>query len=452
MAGMFGTDGVRARINTGPMTAEAIVRLALASGRWFINSNNERTGRPLVVIGKDTRVSGYMVEAALVAGFTSIGMDCRLLGPMPTAGVSYLTQSLRADLGVMISASHNPFHDNGIKLFGPDGSKLADEIEDGISTLAAGSIALSEPTDLGRASRMLDSVGRYVEFAKSTLDPQVRFDGIKVVVDCANGAAYRTTPDTLNDLGAEVIPLAADPDGFNINEGCGAVHPEVMAAAVVAHGADAGIALDGDADRLIVSDENGRIINGDQLLACLASSMHDGGSLLGDGVVGTVMTNGGIETCLADQGLKLHRARVGDRYVLEMMRAGGMNLGGESSGHILMTSLCPSGDGLIAALQMLHILSRASKPASETFHMFTPKCQRLENLRDMDGAILDRPVIRDALAGIGADLGDAGRILVRPSGTEPLVRVMVEADTEELLQRKVDEIILLLQDEAKKSA
>lgn len=453
MAGLFGTDGVRARINTGSMTAEAVVRLALAAGRWFADHNDRSShARPIVVIGKDTRLSGYMLESALVAGFTSIGLDCRLLGPIPTPAVAHLTRSLRAELGVMISASHNPHHDNGIKLFGPDGFKLDDKIEAEISALAAGSIALADAPDLGRARRMLDSVGRYVEFAKSTLPGRTRLDGLKLVVDCANGAAYRTAPDTLNDLGAEVIPLAADPDGFNINEGCGAVHPEVMAAAVVAHGADAGIALDGDADRLIVSDENGRIINGDQLLACLASSMHDGGSLLGDGVVGTVMTNGGIETCLADQGLKLHRARVGDRYVLEMMRAGGMNLGGESSGHILMTSLCPSGDGLIAALQMLHILSRASKPASETFHMFTPKCQRLENLRDMDGAILDRPVIRDALAGIGADLGDAGRILVRPSGTEPLVRVMVEADTEELLQRKVDEIILLLQDEAKKSA
>ncbi|MEL0211867.1 MAG: phosphoglucosamine mutase, partial [Novosphingobium sp.] len=277
MAGLFGTDGVRARINTGPMTAESIVRLALASGRWFIDSNPDRKGRPMVVIGKDTRVSGYMVEAALVAGFTSIGMDCRLLGPMPTAGVSYLTQSLRADIGVMISASHNPFHDNGIKLFGPDGAKLADAVESGISDLAAGSIALSQPTELGRASRMLDSVGRYVEFAKSTLDAQIRFDGIKVVVDCANGAAYRTAPDVLNDLGAEVIALATEPDGFNINEGCGAIHPQVMAAAVVAHGADMGIALDGDADRLIIADETGAILNGDQLLACLAGAMLDEG-------------------------------------------------------------------------------------------------------------------------------------------------------------------------------
>ena len=452
MAGMFGTDGVRARINTGPMTAESIVRLALASGRWFIDQNKDRSGRPLVVIGKDTRVSGYMVEAALVAGFASIGMDCRLLGPMPTAGVSYLTQSLRADLGVMISASHNPFHDNGIKLFGPDGGKLADQIEAGISDLAAGSIALSPPTDLGRASRMLDSVGRYVEFAKSTLDATVRFDGIKVVVDCANGAAYRTAPDVLNDLGAEVITLAAEPDGFNINEGCGAVHPQVMAAAVVAHGADMGIALDGDADRLIVADQTGSILNGDQLLACLAGAMLDDGSLTGGGVVGTVMTNGGIEDFLSAKGLDLHRASVGDRYVLQKMQAGGMNLGGESSGHILMTSLCPTGDGLIAALQMMHILSRATRPAHETFAMFTPKFQRLENLPDMDRSVLEQPRVVQALADIEADLGTQGRILVRPSGTEPLIRVMVEADSETLLEQNMREIILLLQGESRKSA
>ncbi|MEC8263461.1 MAG: phosphoglucosamine mutase, partial [Pseudomonadota bacterium] len=320
MAGIFGTDGVRARVNTGAMTAEAIVRLALASGRWFIDNNPEgRTGRPLVVIGKDTRVSGYMVEAALVAGFTSIGMDCRLLGPMPTPGVAYLTMSLRAHLGVMISASHNPFEDNGIKLFGPDGFKLADDIEDGISKLAAGSIELSEPVALGRAARMLDSVGRYVEFAKSTLPSDVWFDGLRIVVDCANGAAYRTAPDTLRDLGAEVIAMANEPDGFNINEGCGAVHPQALAERVRKEGADVGIALDGDADRLILVDETGAVIDGDQVLACLAREMKDAGTLTGGGIVGTVMTNGGIEPFLAGLGLELHRTRVGDRYVLETM-------------------------------------------------------------------------------------------------------------------------------------
>ena len=453
MAGLFGTDGVRARVNTGAMTAEAIVRVALASGRWFIDNNPEgRTGRPLVVIGKDTRVSGYMVEAALVAGFTSIGMDCRLLGPMPTPGVAFLTASLRAHLGVMISARHNPFEDNGIKLFGPDGYKLDDRIESEISDLAAGSIELSEPANLGRASRMLDSVGRYVEFAKSTLSTDVRFDGLKVVVDCANGAAYRTAPDTLSDLGAEVVKLAYDPDGFNINQDCGAVHPETLAAAVVAHGADVGIALDGDADRLIIADETGAIINGDQVLACLTRSMHEAGTLTGGGVVGTLMTNGGIEPFLAGLGLSLERTRVGDRYVLERMRERGINLGGESSGHILMTSLSTSGDGLIAALQMLNILTKSDAPASQVFQVFTPNFQKLENLRGMEREILTRPSVTEALAKIEAGIDGKARTLVRPSGTESLIRVMVESADEALLDATMDEIILLLKKEAETSS
>ena len=450
MAGMFGTDGVRARVNTGAMTAEAIVRLALASGRWFIDNNPEgRTGRPLVVIGKDTRVSGYMVEAALVAGFTSIGMDCRLLGPMPTPGVAYLTMSLRAHLGVMISASHNPFEDNGIKLFGPDGYKLADEIEDGISNLAAGSIELSEPVELGRAARMLDSVGRYVEFAKSTLPSEVRFDGLKVVVDCANGAAYRTAPDALRDLGADVTVMANSPDGFNINDGCGAVHPQALAARVVETGADIGIALDGDADRLIMVDENGVVIDGDQLLACLAGTMREASTLTGGGIVGTMMTNGGIEPFLDGLGLTLHRTRVGDRYVLEAMRQNDINLGGESSGHILMTSLSTSGDGLIAALQMLRLLAQDDRPASELFHLFTPKCQKMENLRGFDRSVLDLPAVVAGLAAIESALAGKGRLLVRASGTESLLRVMVEADDTVLVDSTIDEIILLIKAEAK---
>ena len=450
MAGMFGTDGVRARGNTGAMTAEAIVRLALASGRWFIDNNPEgRTGRPLVVIGKDTRVSGYMVEAALVAGFTSIGMDCRLLGPMPTPGVAYLTMSLRAHLGVMISASHNPFEDNGIKLFGPDGYKLADEIEDGISNLAAGSIELSEPVELGRAARMLDSVGRYVEFAKSTLPSEVRFDGLKVVVDCANGAAYRTAPDALRDLGADVTVMANSPDGFNINDGCGAVHPQALAARVVETGADIGIALDGDADRLIMVDENGVVIDGDQLLACLAGTMREASTLTGGGIVGTMMTNGGIEPFLDGLGLTLHRTRVGDRYVLEAMRQNDINLGGESSGHILMTSLSTSGDGLIAALQMLRLLAQDDRPASELFHLFTPKCQKMENLRGFDRSVLDLPAVVAGLAAIESALAGKGRLLVRASGTENLLRVMVEADDTVLVDSTIDEIILLIKAEAK---
>ena len=449
MAGLFGTDGVRARINTGPMTAEAVVRLALAAGRWFVDNNREgRVGRPKVVIGKDTRLSGYMLESALVAGFTSIGMDCRLLGPLPTPAVAHLTNSLRADVGVMISASHNPHHDNGIKLFGPDGYKLDDEIEITISELAAGSIALADAPDLGRARRMLDSVGRYVEFAKSSFPDDLRLDGMKIVVDCANGAAYRSAPDALSDLGAEVIPLFNEPDGYNINEGCGAVHPEVMAAAVVRHGAAAGIALDGDADRLIIADETGHVLDGDQILACLAVAMKAAGTLTGDGVVGTVMSNRAFAGYLKGHGLALHRARVGDRYILEMMRQTGINLGGEQSGHILITSLGTSGDGLVAALQMLALLKRGEQPASQLFNAFTPSPQKLENLRGLDPILLQDEAVKADLGRIETKLGDAGRILVRPSGTEALIRVMVEADDDAVLEATMAEIILRLQEAA----
>ena len=448
MAGLFGTDGVRARINTGSMTAEAVVRLALAAGRWFADHNPRlQHARPKVVIGKDTRLSGYMIEAAMVAGFTSIGMDCRLLGPIPTPAVAHLTRSLRAELGVMISASHNPHHDNGIKLFGPDGYKLDDSIEAEISALAAGSIALAEPTDLGRARRLLDSVGRYVEFAKSTLPSRMRLDGLKLVVDCANGAAYRTAPDTLYELGADVIPLAVTPNGLNINGSCGALHPQIMADAVVANGADAGICLDGDADRLIMADETGNIIDGDQILGCLALAFHRKEELKGGGVVGTVMTNRGLELCLRDVGLILHRANVGDRYILEMMRSGGFNLGGEPSGHILMTHLARSGDGLLAALQMLAFMQEAEQPASVFLKSFAPYPQRLENLRDIDPKILHNRKLQTDLAAIEADMKGDGRILVRSSGTEPVIRVMVEADTDMLLTRTMDALILRIQQE-----
>ena len=449
MAGMFGTDGVRARINTGPMTAEAVVRLALAAGRWFVDNNAEnRSERPKVVIGKDTRLSGYMLESALVAGFTSIGMDCRLLGPLPTPAVAYLTASLRADLGVMISASHNPHHDNGIKLFGPDGYKLDDEIEIAISELASGSIKLAEAADLGRARRMLDSVGRYVEFAKTAFPDELRLNGMKLVVDCANGAAYRTAPDTLSDLGAAVVPLFNTPDGYNINNGCGAVHPQAMAEAVVANGAHLGIALDGDADRLIIADEKGRLVDGDQILATLATAMKAEGTLEGDGVVGTVMSNRGLETYLGSLGLTLHRSRVGDRYILETMRKTGINLGGEPSGHVLMTSLSTSGDGLMAALQVLAVLQQSQRPASEVLDLYTPSPQKLENLTGMDPAILKDEAVQKDLAKIETALGDAGRILVRPSGTEALIRVMVEADDEARLDATMAEIILRLQSAA----
>ncbi len=450
MAGLFGTDGVRARINTGPMTAEAVVRLALAAGRWFADHNDRSSNaRPIVVIGKDTRLSGYMLESAMVAGFTSIGLDCRLLGPIPTPAVAHLTRSLRAELGVMISASHNPHHDNGIKLFGPDGFKLDDDIEAGISSLAAGSIELADPPDLGRARRMLDSVGRYVEFAKSTLPGRTRLDGLKLVVDCANGAAYRTAPDTLYELGAEIVPLSVSPDGFNINENCGAVHPQMMATAVVAHGADAGICLDGDADRLIMADETGKIIDGDQILGCLALAMQERGKLANAAVVGTVMSNRGLETRLGAAGITLHRAAVGDRYILEKMRQNGLNLGGEPSGHVLMTDFARSGDGLLTALQMLTLLKTSGKKASALFNSFTPNPQRLENLRGIDPAVLDDESLQRDLAKIDEGLNGKGRILVRPSGTETLVRVMAEADNEALLNEVMTALILRIKAEVK---
>jgi len=344
----------------------------------------------------------------------------------------------------MISASHNPHHDNGIKLFGPDGYKLDDEIEIAISELASGSIKLAEAGDLGRARRMLDSVGRYVEFAKTAFPDELRLNGMKLVVDCANGAAYRTAPDTLSDLGAAVVPLFNTPDGYNINNGCGAVHPQAMAEAVVANGAHLGIALDGDADRLIIADEKGRLVDGDQILATLATAMKAEGALEGDGVVGTVMSNRGLETYLGGLGLTLHRSRVGDRYILETMRQTGINLGGEPSGHVLMTSLSTSGDGLMAALQVLAVLQQSQRPASEVLDLYTPSPQKLENLTGMDPAILKDEAVQKDLAKIETALGDAGRVLVRPSGTEALIRVMVEADDEARLDATMAEIILRL--------
>ena len=450
MARLFGTDGIRARINTGPMTAEAVVRLALAAGRWFADQNaRSSNARPKVVIGKDTRLSGYMLESAMVAGFTSIGLDCKLLGPIPTPAVAHLTRSLRAELGVMISASHNPHHDNGIKLFGPDGFKLDDRIETEISALAAGSIALADPNELGRARRMLDSVGRYVEFAKSTLPGRARLDGLKLIVDCANGAAYRTAPDTLYELGAEVVPLSVTPDGFNINKDCGAVHPQKMAAAVIAHGADAGICLDGDADRLIMADETGAIIDGDQILGCLALAMFDKGTLTNNGVVGTVMSNCALETMLAKAGINLHRVAVGDRYILEKMRKDGFNIGGEPSGHMLMTDFARSGDGLLTALQMLTLLQGCKKKASTVFKSFTANPQQLENLHGIDPAILESQSLQVAIQKIESELEGRGRVVVRPSGTEALIRVMVEAESEPLLTAAMDALVLCITEESK---
>jgi len=446
MAGIFGTDGVRARINTGPMRAEAVVRLALAAGRWFADQSGEQhtSTAPTVVIGKDTRLSGYMIESALVAGFTSIGINCRLLGPVPTAAVSYLTHSMRAEFGVMISASHNPHHDNGIKLFGPDGMKLDDAIEEGISSLMQGSIALSDPSQLGRARRMVNSAQRYMEFAKSTFDTAQSLTGLRVVIDCAHGAAYNTAPNTLHELGAEIVSMGVAPDGLNINEDCGATAPVAMAQTVREASAQIGIGLDGDADRLILSDETGGIFNGDYILAALALDMQANGLLHGP-VVGTVMSNLGLELLLAEKGIAFERAAVGDRYVLERMKTTGSNLGGEPSGHILLPHLTRSGDGLIAALQILGVMCRTGKTASELLNQFVPVPQKLVNLPDIDKSVLKEASIIQTVAAVEAELGNNGRVILRPSGTEPLIRVMVEALDEPALDKAMEKLVTAIE-------
>ncbi len=442
----FGTDGIRGRANFEPVTAPTALQLGMAAGQMFTRGNHRHT----VVIGKDTRLSGYLLEPALTAGFIAVGMDVVLVGPLPTPAVAYLTRSLRADLGVMISASHNPFQDNGIKLFGPDGFKLSDETELAIEALMQGhnQSHLAAPADLGRASRLEDASGRYIEAVKNTFPRGLRLDGFKIVIDCANGAAYKTAPRILWELGAEVIELGAAPDGTNINDGCGSQHPQDLSHAVVTSGADIGIALDGDADRLVLCDEKGDVIDGDQVLGLIARSWKRRDQLAGDTVVATVMSNLGLTQFLAGEGVRLERTAVGDRYVVERMRAAGYNLGGEQSGHIVLGGHSTTGDGIVAALQVLAELVESDQPASAMLRVFKPYPQLLRNVRlaDMNTAdfLLQAESVTGALAMWQNRLGDSGRILLRKSGTEPLIRVMAEAKDEQLVETIVADLCGIL--------
>ena len=427
----FGTDGVRGRANVGKMTPDMLMRLGMAAGKYFLRPENEMGGRHSVLIGKDTRLSGYMIEPALVSGFASVGMDVKLCGPLPTPGVSLMTRTLRCDLGVMITASHNVFSDNGIKFFGPDGRKLANEAEHAIEELMEEKWkhGLAESEALGRVVRYEDMQARYIEIVKSTFPRKMRLSGLKIVVDCANGAAYKTAPATLYELGAdEVIPIGVLPDGTNINRNVGSTHTKLLARTVVASGADVGIALDGDADRLIMCDELGNIIDGDQLLALIGTGWHQKGQLAKDGIVATVMSNLGLERYLGDHKLNLVRTDVGDRHVAATMRAGGYNVGGEQSGHLLMTDFSPTGDGTMAALQVLAEIVRRDRPASEVLKLFEPVPQILTNVPYSGANPMESAEVRDAMRDAEAMFGNAGRILVRASGTEPLIRVMAEGD------------------------
>lgn len=432
----FGTDGIRGLTNTAPMTAAMAMQVGMAAGAHFRRGDH----RHRVVIGKDTRLSGYMLESAMVAGFTSVGMDVVLLGPMPTPAVAMLTQSMRADLGVMISASHNPYADNGIKLFGPDGYKLSDADEAAIERLIAGDIPLSPAAEIGRARRVDDAQGRYIHFAKSTFPRDLRLDGMRIVVDCANGAAYRVAPTALWELGADVVTIGVSPNGKNINDGVGSTAPQALCETVVAAGAQLGIALDGDADRLIVVDELGHVVDGDQLMATIASSWARAGRLDNAGLVATVMSNLGLERHLAGQGITLVRTAVGDRHVLEAMRAQGYNVGGEQSGHIILSDYATTGDGLVAALQILAELAWADAPASALLHRFDPVPQVLKNVRFAGGAPLAADAVRTVIADAEAELGASGRLVIRPSGTEPVIRVMAEGDDAAQVAAVVDRI------------
>ncbi|MEM9043984.1 MAG: phosphoglucosamine mutase [Pseudomonadota bacterium] len=434
---LFGTDGIRGRANTHPMTSDVALALGRAAGRYFMTGDDRHT----VVIGKDTRRSGYMLEHALSSGFLSVGVDVVLLGPVPTPAVGMLTQSVRADLGVMISASHNPFEDNGIKLFGPDGYKLSDEVEEEIERLMNETSELAAPGRIGRATKMEDGRGRYIEFAKSTFPRRRGLAGLKIVIDCANGAAYRTAPEVLWELGAEIIPLGDRPDGENINVARGSTDPAAAQASVLENEADLGIALDGDADRVHLIDEKGRLIDGDQIMALIATRWAKKGRLTGNTLVATVMSNLGLEKRLISDGLTLQRTQVGDRYVVEAMRAGGYVLGGEQSGHIVLGEHVTTGDGLLAALQVLEALVATGKRASELCNMFEPYPQLLKNVR-FNGATrpLDDAKVQAAIKAGEARLSNTGRLVIRPSGTEPLIRVMGEAEDPDLLADVVDGI------------
>jgi len=440
----FGTDGIRGRTNTPPLTAEIALRVGQAAGAHFLRGDH----RHRVVIGKDTRLSGYMMESAMVAGFTSVGMDVVLLGPMPTPAVAMLTHSMRADLGVMISASHNLFHDNGIKLFGPRGYKLSDADEQAIEARLESAPKLAPPDKIGRAKRIDDARGRYVHFAKSTFPDRLRLDGLKIVVDCANGAAYHVAPDALWELGAEVVALGVSPNGTNINDGCGSTQPELLQQTVVAERADLGIALDGDADRLIIVDEKGNRVDGDQLMALIATDRKNKGALSGGALVATVMSNLGLERKLNAEGIDLIRTQVGDRYVLEAMRERGCNVGGEQSGHIILTDYATTGDGLIAGLQVLAALVASGKPASELLCQFEPVPQLLKNVRFNGGAPLENDGVKSRIAEAQAELNGKGRLVIRKSGTEPLIRVMAEGDDLAVVERLVDDICEAVQSAA----
>jgi phosphoglucosamine mutase len=443
----FGTDGIRGKANSWPMDAATVLRVGAAAGTKYRRGSH----RHRVVVGKDTRLSGYMIEQALTAGFLSAGMDVFLFGPLPTPAVAMLTRSLRADLGVMISASHNPFHDNGIKIFGPDGFKLSDEDEAAIEALVENGEGMSfaAPDKMGRAKRIEDAQARYIEFAKHTFPKELTLSGLRVVIDCANGAAYRVAPEALWELGAEVITIGIEPNGFNINDACGSTAPDKLQDKVRELRADIGIALDGDADRLILVDERGELVNGDQLMALIATQWHRSGRLRGDGIVATVMSNLGLERYLSSLHLQLLRTRVGDRYVVEHMRNKGCNVGGEQSGHIVLADFGTTGDGLVAALQVMAAVKLSDKPVSQVTRLFTPLPQVQRNARYGEVNPLDTDQVRQAIAEAMSRLDqNGGRLLVRPSGTEPLIRVMAEGEDPSLIGKLVDELVKLIEKQA----